>query len=134
MQNKEKIKYSIKVKKVTMNKLGKIILMTFLIGTIFLNSGVAINLGYCTDISTAGVYTMNQSILNSADADSCILIGGPNVWLDCAGFTIEGRKTASTYGIRVNSSANLNSSVFNCTVRGWARGIYLQSASNNNLS
>lgn len=85
----------------------------------------------CINITTSGTYTMNASILNSADPDKCINISVDDVIFDCAGFTIDGVDGASTDGIYTE---NENITIKNCIISDFASaGIDISWADNVTL-
>ena len=78
-------------------------------GSIFVPLGVIstppplTNINSCQDISSAGEYVLNASILNSG-VSSCINITSNDVVFDGAGYTIDGVDTVNTYGVYVYNS------------------------------
>jgi len=89
----------------------------------------------CSDITSPGTYTLNQSILDSSTS-RCINISANNVVLDCQGHTIDGNDLAD-YGIYIlrSSEQTTNITVKNCVVTDWdSANIYLKYANGNAIT
>ena len=89
----------------------------------------------CSDITSPGTYTLNQSILDSSTS-YCINISANNVVLDCQGHTIDGNDLAD-YGIYIlrSSEQTTNITVKNCVVTDWdSANIYLKYANGNTIT
>lgn len=89
-----------------------------------------IEIGSCTQITSPGVYALNQSILDSS-ANTCVNISSNNVIFDGNGYTIDGVHAPFTHGVFV---AHENVTVKNLTFRDWNYGIYFVEASNGSIS
>lgn len=70
----------------------------------------------CTEITGSGVYTMNQSIINSPTSN-CININSDDVIFDCDGYIIDGDTTTFP---AVKSSNKNNITIKNCIVKDWS--------------
>ncbi len=99
-------------------------------------SAGATNINSCQDISSAGEYVLNASILNSG-APICINITSSDVVFDGAGFTIDGLMNGlSVAGVEVSniSTALTNVTVKNLTVTDWYYGIYYNNTAKGNIT
>ncbi|MEM3405937.1 MAG: NosD domain-containing protein [Candidatus Pacearchaeota archaeon] len=119
-------------------KLIFFIFSLFIIILFFYNSisfvSAATEISSCTTITSPGEYTLTADIINSS-ASICIDIQANDVTLDCQGYTIDGKDTSNTYGIRVyrSSSTDTNVIIKNCILTDWFGGIYLYRANNNTI-
>ena len=81
------------------------------------------------NLSIAGTtYTMNIS--SSVDGLTCYTVTAANVTLDCAGYSITGNNSSSTYGIY---SSQFNTTIKNCNISNFATGIYFNGATNGTI-
>jgi parallel beta-helix repeat protein len=78
----------------------------------------------CDTLSTTGSTCTLTSDLSSPGA-TCFTVAAPDVTIDCAGHSISGDDTASTYGIYSNQSGT---TIKNCDVRNFASAIYFGGA------
>ena len=72
-----------------------------------------------TTISTPGSYYVTQ---NLSTTGTCITVTSNDVTIDLMGLSLTGGGAASTYGVYINSVANVE--IRNGTIRGFSRGIY----------
>ncbi|VVB57863.1 Right handed beta helix region [Candidatus Anstonella stagnisolia] len=77
----------------------------------------------CMALSAPGIYTLSSDL--SINGSTCISISAQNVTLDCAGHTITGDNTTSTYGVYSNQK---NTTVKNCNIDNFQHGIYFNGA------
>ena len=84
----------------------------------------------CGNLAVAGnIYSMaNDVTVNGA---TCFTFTAPNVTLNCAGHSITGNNVSATNGIYSNQ---LNTTVQNCTVLGFAKGLYFSGADYSHIS
>ncbi|MFA5108838.1 MAG: right-handed parallel beta-helix repeat-containing protein [Candidatus Micrarchaeia archaeon] len=66
----------------------------------------------------------------STDGATCFNITAANITLDCAGYTITGSNTSNTFGVYSNQH---NTTVKNCVIRDFYRGIYYSGSSNSSV-
>jgi hypothetical protein len=77
-------------------------------------------------ITTQGVWCLRKDLNFTMGSGDAITVGTNNVTIDCNDFKIGGLKagaTAETVGIRATN--RLNTTVRNCLVRGFKRGVFL---------
>ncbi len=85
--------------------------------------------GICGALSTAGAtYTLTSNY--SITGATCFNITAANIMLDCAGYSIKGSNTSSTYGVYSNQ---FNTTVKNCNISNFAWGAYLNGATSSVL-
>jgi parallel beta-helix repeat protein len=88
----------------------------------------------CTDITSSGLYKLNDSITGSS-ASSCIDISADDVILNGQNNTIGGDGTGDGVGINVTGVATVsNVTVQNVVVEDWNVGIVYEDATNSRLS
>ena len=85
----------------------------------------------CTEITSAGVYTLTADITD-ATLGKCINITVSDVILDCQGHTVDGNDVAGTTGVYTIDTNNVT--VTNCVVTDFETGITIQSGNNNNVT
>ena len=73
----------------------------------------------CGELSINGTYYLK---LNLTTTDTCFNITAQNVTLDCAGYSITGNNSTSTYGVY---SDQINTTVRNCNIQNFSTGIYI---------
>lgn len=104
--------------------------------SLFLAQGVsATNITGCTNITSAGVYTLNQSIVNNTGFNIgavyvCININSSDILFDGQGFTLDGddNGTFDTVGIYSPGSNLTNLTIKNTIITDWsADGIFSDS-------
>lgn len=78
-----------------------------------------VNISSCTNLTSAGEYRLNSSILNST-ISNCIKINSSNVALDCQNNLIDGNDIAE-YGITNSwtTKTNSNITIKNCILTDW---------------
>jgi len=73
----------------------------------------------CGNITAAGAQiTLTSSLVSNA---TCFNISAENVTINCAGHTITGNNTSSTYGIYSNQA---NTTITNCIIQNFSTGIF----------
>ncbi|NOQ55510.1 MAG: hypothetical protein GQ477_01750 [Nanohaloarchaea archaeon] len=96
----------------------------------------SIYISTCSNLNTTGAtYYLTQNISNST-AINCMNISANNVTLDCQGHTIDGNSTIYTRGVYIyrESATNTNTTIKNCIITDWYRGVYLINAKNNTMT
>jgi hypothetical protein len=101
-----------------------------------------INLGFysisaCKNITSAGTYTLNTSINNSANL-ACINITASDVAIDCVDFSkwIDGTDVSISFGVAASGSQTAkltNITIKNCNVTDWFYGIYYNFVENSTI-
>ncbi len=89
----------------------------------------ATDIGACQAISASGSYTLNTSLVSS-DGNHCVIIGGNNITLDLAGFSISNSTNNWNASIYINGSAQENVTVMNGRVNNSYDGIYIANSQN----
>lgn len=96
-------------------------------------------------VNATGLFPFNATANNSCffidanvNAANGMNISGPNVTLDCGGFSIIGANITGTYGIHVSSGGS-SASIYNCNIQNFSTGVYVLSAAsptimNNNIT
>ncbi len=107
---------------------------TLLVSFMTVEMSMAAPISACTTISSPGEYVLNSNINNYASG-TCIKITSNDVVLDGNGFTIDGIKAGSTYGVYVyNTSFTLsNVTVKNLIATDWDNGIYYRYVNNGKI-
>ena len=83
----------------------------------------------CANLTTAGqTYTLLYNL--SISGQTCMNISAANVTLNCAGYSITGSNTTSTYGVYSNQ---FNTTVKNCVISNFSTGIYFDTADNGTI-
>ena len=98
------------------------------------NVASAVNVSSCTNISTAGTYTLLNNIINDANA-SCITINVSDVIFNGSDYIIDGVDSASTIGINISSPPATvldNITLNNVTLTDWYNGIGIYGTLDNN--
>ena len=81
----------------------------------------------CVNITENTTFESNLTGYNA-----CVIIESDNVTLDCAGYSLIGGGIDWDYGIILNGTTNVT--VKNCSIQGYRYGIYLDNASESDLS
>lgn len=105
-----------------------VLLISLVILSIYSSSLVlAVNFNSCTTISSAGTYTLNQSIVSPSGSGACISIasGVGNIILDGQGFTINGLGSSRTVAISATGFINENITIKNFSITNFPGGIEL---------
>lgn len=85
----------------------------------------------CANITTSGIYTLNQSIIDydAAANGVCMNISVSNVVLDCQGNTIDyAKQVGSNIGVLTENTDNIT--ITNCKVTNFGLGFSTQNATN----
>ncbi|MFH1106502.1 MAG: NosD domain-containing protein [Candidatus Micrarchaeota archaeon] len=82
----------------------------------------------CATISENGTYMLGNDITASGD---CIVVTADNASLNCNGRTIN---SSAKSGSAVLVSGASNFAIGNCTISGFAKGVYFDSAANSTLT
>ena len=80
----------------------------------------------CGAIGSSGTYTLTQNI-NTTGA-TCLSVSAANVEIDCAGYSITGDGTGSTYGVYTYAA---NTTVRNCVIRNFHSSIKFDGSQNS---
>ena len=80
----------------------------------------------CKNLSSSYTLTGNANITGA----TCFNVTAANVTLDCAGYSITGTNTSSTYGVY---STQFNTTVKNCNISNFQHGVYFQGATNGTI-
>jgi parallel beta-helix repeat protein len=79
-----------------------------------------------TTVSTPGVWCLRHDVSTSVTSGSAINIAANNVTIDCNDFKIGGLAAgAGSNTVGIAASNRLNSTVRNCSVRGFIEGVFL---------
>jgi hypothetical protein len=114
-----------------MSKLLKIFTLQILLLLTFSIARAEIDISTCSVLNQAGeTYRLTANILNS-DAATCMDIIAENITLDCQGYLIDGILATGSVGIYSNQ---YNTTVRNCRVIDWERGLYLRNSNSHNLT
>lgn len=85
-------------------------------------------------ISQPGFFQLTKNLTTASSTAYGIVINADNVTLDLNGFTLQGPKSGSQYGIKINAGRN-NITLRNGIVRGWGNhGIYKDSEYGQDLT
>jgi len=83
----------------------------------------------CQTLSSANtVYTLNTSV--AINGSTCLTISASNITLDCAGYSITGNNTTSTYGVY---SSQFNTTIKNCIISNFSEGIRYSGATDGTI-
>ena len=85
----------------------------------------AANITSCTVIGAPGTYTLAGNLFANTSAN-CITVNSSGVDIDCAGFRMTNAKPHSGAGIY---SSNANTTIRNCKVMNFSKGIYFNGTS-----
>lgn len=89
----------------------------------------AIDIDNCQALDTAGTtYVLTTS--PAQNASTCFNITAENITLDCAGFSITGNNSNSTYGVY---STQLNTTIQNCQISNFSTGIGINGATRSTV-
>ncbi|MBS3069653.1 right-handed parallel beta-helix repeat-containing protein, partial [Candidatus Micrarchaeota archaeon] len=77
----------------------------------------------CIALSTAGsTYTLSSPLSSNG---TCFTVTAANILLDCRGFSLTGDNSSGSYGIY---STQLNTTIMNCIISNFEKGIYFSGA------
>ncbi|MGV8168983.1 MAG: LamG-like jellyroll fold domain-containing protein [Candidatus Nanoarchaeia archaeon] len=93
------------------------------------NRSIYVSLGACGTLSTANTAYVLINNLSNATA-TCLTVSADNVSINCAGLSIIGGNVTNSYGI---VSTKFNTSISNCTISNFSRGIYFNGADNGSI-
>jgi len=90
------------------------------ISGINITQGITVGLN-CSELSTPNIQ-YNMIANANIDGLTCFNITAENVTLDCAGYSITGDNSSTTYGVYTNK---FNTTVKNCNIKNFSSGLFI---------